>query len=417
MKTRFLFTLALCAVAEWYSFILMRSVLKSVPALWRGIGIAVYCLLTAGAWISVLFIKQIDWDLFPSMVRNLIIAFVMGWFIGKLLIASIMILDDLRRLFLWTGLEILPKRKATSLVTGNGITRSAFLKKLALLISASTVGGFVYGISNRYNYQVKRIKIPVKGLPAALSGIKILQLSDIHVGSFDDREAVMKGVALAMEERPDLIFFTGDLVNNKTDELFPYMDVFSQLKAPLGVYSVLGNHDYGDYFSWPSAAAKKENLESMIASHAQMGWKLLMNEHVVLEKNGAKFSVIGVENWSAKPQFPRHGNLTKAMQGIQDQDSSLNILLSHDPTHWDAEVRPRFPEIGLTLSGHTHGMQFGIEIPGFKWSPAKFVYARWAGLYQQGAQYLYVNRGFGFLGYPGRIGILPEITVLELVPA
>src|SRR5690606_22018507 len=288
------------------------------------------------------------------------------------------------------------------------------LKRIALLLGGTTLSGFVYGISNRYNYQVVKQQIKIPHLPEPLRGLKILHISDIHSGSFDNIEAVTKGVVKAMELKPDIIFFTGDLVNDRASEVLPYIPVFSALQAPMGVYSVLGNHDYGDYVSWPSAQAKQHNLEQLIAAHGKMGWKLLNNEHVVLEKQGAKIAIIGVENWSAKAHFPRHGNLQIATQGLNKKEVACSILLSHDPSHWDAEVRSNFPEIDLTLSGHTHGMQFGIEIPGFKWSPVKYMYPRWAGHYQQGNQQLYVNRGFGFLGYPGRLGILPEITLLEL---
>lgn len=414
MKTRFLITIALCGIAEYYSFVIIRSALKPLSPAWRIVITSLYLLLSAAAWVSVLFLKQINWDLLPDMLRNFTIAFVMGFFIGKLLIAFVMLLDDVRRIFLWAGLEMLPERKAASKVAGNGISRSLFLKQVALLLGATALGGFIYGISNRYNYRIKRISLKLDNLPAAFRGLKILQLSDIHAGSFDNPDAVAKGVATAMEEQADIIFFTGDLVNNTTAELKPYMDIFSRLRAPMGVYSILGNHDYGDYVTWPSEAAKMENLETMKAAQQQMGWRLLLNEHVVLEKDNECLAVIGIENWSAKLHFPRHGDLTQAYAGLEEAPVPLKILLSHDPSHWDAQVTSRFSDIDLTLSGHTHGMQFGVEIPGFKWSPVKYVYQRWAGLYRQGKQHLYVNRGFGFLGYPGRLGILPEITVIEL---
>src|SRR5690606_6050409 len=208
--------------------------------------------------------------------------------------------------------------------------------------------------------------------------------------------------------------FTGDLVNDRSSELEPYLDVFGSLSAPLGVYATLGNHDYGDYVKWPSEEAKRENLEQLMAYEQQMGWRLLMNEHVVLEHNGASFALIGVENWSENPRFPRLGDLQAAYKGLEGRDVPLKILLSHDPSHWDAQVLPEYKDIQLTLSGHTHGMQFGIELPWMKWSPSQYVYRQWAGLYAQSAQHLYVNRGFGFLGYQGRLGILPEVTIIEL---
>jgi predicted MPP superfamily phosphohydrolase len=217
-----------------------------------------------------------------------------------------------------------------------------------------------------------------------------------------------------MIEKPDLILFTGDLVNNKSEEIVPYIDVFKTLNAPLGVYSVLGNHDYGDYVSWPSDEAKKQNLDRLKQHHADMGWRLLMNEHVILERHNQKLALIGIENWGARG-FTKYGDMKKAVAGLEDSNIPVKILLSHDPSHWDAQVRKDYPDIALTLSGHTHGMQFGIEIPGFKWSPVQYLYKQWAGLYQENGQFLYVNRGFGFLGYQGRLGILPEITLIELV--
>lgn len=414
MKTRFLLFLLFCAIAELYSFVLIRSVVRSLSPLWRSLTLIAYVGVSIAVWAGIIFIKQINWAELPSGVRNFIIAFTFGFFIAKILMAAVMLIDDLRRFFVWAGLGIFPERNASSSVTGNGISRSVFLKRIALLLGGTTLSGFVYGISNRYNYQVVKQQIKIPHLPEPLRGLKILHISDIHSGSFDNIEAVTKGVVKAMELKPDIIFFTGDLVNDRASEVLPYIPVFSALQAPMGVYSVLGNHDYGDYVSWPSAQAKQHNLEQLIAAHGKMGWKLLNNEHVVLEKQGAKIAIIGVENWSEKAHFPRHGNLQIATQGLNKKEVACSILLSHDPSHWDAEVRSNFPEIDLTLSGHTHGMQFGIEIPGFKWSPVKYMYPRWAGHYQQGNQQLYVNRGFGFLGYPGRLGILPEITLLEL---
>jgi predicted MPP superfamily phosphohydrolase len=208
-----------------------------------------------------------------------------------------------------------------------------------------------------------------------------------------------------------VIFFTGDLVNDRHEEMLEYIDVFGRLKAPLGVYSTLGNHDYGDYVQWPSKEAKMANLEKLKTIHAQMGWRLLMNEHVVLQREADQIAVIGIENWSAKGRFPKYGKMAEAYAGTTQ--IPFKILLSHDPSHWEAEVIPQYNDVDLMLSGHTHGMQFGLENPYIKWSPVKWVYKQWAGLYESGNQKLYVNRGFGFIGYPGRVGILPEISVLE----
>jgi len=225
---------------------------------------------------------------------------------------------------------------------------------------------------------------------------------------------VEHGVRKVLEQQPDIILFSGDLVNDRATEMQEYMDIFRELKAPMGVFSTFGNHDYGDYASWPqNGISKQQNLINLARVHADLGWKLLMNEHVVLERDGQQIALLGIENWSAKARFPKYGKMAEAYKDTQQYP--FKILMSHDPSHWDAEVRPKYPDVDLTLSGHTHGMQFGVEIPGFKWSPVQYVYKQWAGLYEEGKQKLYVNRGFGFIGYPGRVGILPEITLIELV--
>jgi predicted MPP superfamily phosphohydrolase len=270
----------------------------------------------------------------------------------------------------------------------------------------------LYGFSNKYNYKIKKLSLHFPNLPASFKGLKIVQVSDIHSGSFTHKHAVQHGVEKILALKPDLILFTGDLVNNEATEMENYMDVFNQLRAPMGVYSVLGNHDYGDYKTWDSKADKILNLERLKAVHGELGWRLMMNENTLLEKNGEQIALIGIENWSNKARFPKYGDLKKAYAGTESVP--FKILMSHDPSHWDAEVRPKYNDIDLMLSGHTHGMQFGVEIPWLKWSPVQYVYKQWAGLYESGAQKLYVNRGFGFIGYPGRVGILPEITFIEL---
>jgi uncharacterized protein len=415
MQKRFLITLAFIVLGEVYSFILIRAAVKSLPNPWRAILFAGYILLTIVTWGSIFLFRKIDWAHLPHMTRNIFVAFTIGFFVAKILIATVMLIDDLRRIVLFLAAKIFPTVKASSVVAENGISRSQFLKSVALILGGLSVSGFLYGITNRYNYQVKKLKISFKNLPANFRGLKIVQISDIHAGSFDSKEAVLRGVEKILAQQPDIIFFTGDLVNNKAEEIKPYMDVFARLKAPLGVYSTLGNHDYGDYVQWDSAEAKAANLEELKQIHGYMGWKLMMNEHVVLEKGKDKIAVLGIENWGAKANFPKYGDMRKAYAGLPEKNVPFKILLSHDPSHFDAQVQSMYKDIDLTLSGHTHGMQFGVEIPGIKWSPVKYVYSKWAGLYQTGAQYLYVNRGYGFLGYPGRLGILPEITVIELV--
>jgi uncharacterized protein len=243
--------------------------------------------------------------------------------------------------------------------------------------------------------------------------LRMVHISDIHSGSFMDASAVQRGIDLINQQKPDVILFTGDLVNDRATEMEPFVKIFRQLKAPMGVFSTFGNHDYGDYVRWESDAAKLANQQQLRAVHAQMGWRLLWDENVLLEKEGATIGLIGVQNISGKSRFHSYGNLAKA--AAFDREVPFKVLLSHDPSHWESEVLQKFTDIDLTLSGHTHGMQFGVELPGFKFSPVQWMYRQWAGLYQQGTQHLYVNRGFGFIGYPGRVGILPEITVIDLV--
>lgn len=289
--------------------------------------------------------------------------------------------------------------------------RRAFITQLGLVLAAMPFLGIVYGIlKGKYDYTVHRHTLFFKDLPDAFDGLTITQLSDIHAGSFDNTEAVKRGVALANAQKSDLLFFTGDLVNNEAAELDPYMDIFGALKAPLGKFSILGNHDYGDYKYWPSAEAKSANLRQLKTHHKTLGFKLMLDENLEIERNGQKITLIGVENWGHG--FAQYGDLSRAMAGVAKD--SFKILLSHDPTHWEKQVKTLGNLIHLTLSGHTHGAQMGVEIMGFKWSPIKYRYPKWAGLYEENGRYLHINRGFGFLGFSGRVGILPEISVLTL---
>jgi predicted MPP superfamily phosphohydrolase len=334
-------------------------------------------------------------------------------FLAKLIASVFFLLDDIRRGIQWLVGKVFFRNTEGEQIEEAKISRSVSLSWMGLAVGGTLFSSLVYGFSNKYNYKVRKVKLNFSNLPTSFKGIKIVQLSDIHSGSFTNKAAVEKGVQKILQLKPDLILFTGDLVNNESGEMQDYMDVFNKLKAPMGVYSILGNHDYGDYKHWPSEEAKKENLEWLKQIQAQLGWRLLLDENVILERNNEQIALIGVQNWSALKRFPKYGNLEKAYQG--SEHLPFKILMSHDPTHWDAEVRPKYGDIDLMLAGHTHGMQFGVEIPGFKWSPVEYVYKEWAGLYEEGKQKLYVNRGYGFIGYPGRVGILPEITLFELV--
>jgi predicted MPP superfamily phosphohydrolase len=349
-----------------------------------------------------------------KIFRNYVFAILIGLFLAKLIGSLFFVADDIRRGALVLMNKIFPLSGAQYMgPEGQGIPRSTFLSWLGLGLGGTLFGTLLFGFGNKYNYQVKKIKLSFKNLPGAFKGMRMVHISDIHSGSFQDIRAVNKGIDLILKQQPDLIVFTGDLVNDRATEMEPYQNSFGRLTAPLGVFSTLGNHDYGDYVQWPTAQAKIDNLEALKKVHANMGWRLLMNEHVVLEKNGEKIALLGIENWGAKARFPKYGKMDLAHTGTEN--IPFKILLSHDPSHWDAQILPEYSSIDLMLSGHTHGMQFGLENPYFKWSPVQWMYKQWAGLYEHGSQKLYVNRGYGFIGYPGRVGILPEITVIELV--
>lgn len=287
------------------------------------------------------------------------------------------------------------------------ITRTGFA--LASLPFLALNAGMISGV---YDYRVRRVRLSLLNLPAAFEGMQIAQISDIHSGSFYNKQAVNRGIDLLMSLKADVVFFTGDLVNDRATEMTNYQDVFSRVKAPLGVFSILGNHDYGDYAAWPTAAAKRKNLDDLKKVHGLMGYQLLCNEHRKIRIGSDEIAILGVENWGSLSRFPKYGRVEDALNGATD--SPVKLLLSHDPTHWRAKILPNFKEIDATFSGHTHGMQMGIRTPHFQWSPVQYVYKEWAGLYKEGTQSLYVNVGYGFLGYPGRIGIYPEITLFTL---
>jgi predicted MPP superfamily phosphohydrolase len=375
----------------------------------------IFWLITALTIATVIALPYLRNQNTTPAIRIYPIAILLGVIIAKLLAVSFFLIDDVRRGVQWLVVQISTSNQSSAAGSEDvhSISRSTFLSWLGIAIGGTAFGTLLYGFKNQYNYQVKNIKLNFSNLPAAFRGLKVVHISDIHSGSFMNKAEVEKGIETINNLEPDVILFTGDLVNDRASEMVPYIEVFAKLKAPLGVYSTLGNHDYGDYAQWSSQAEKDENLEQLKAIHARMGWNLLLDESVKLEKEGEQIGLIGVQNISGKSSFHSYGNLQKAYS-----DSSgllFKILMSHDPSHWDAEVRPNYPDIDLTLSGHTHGMQFGVELPWLKWSPVQWMYRQWAGLYSEESQRLYVNRGFGFIGYPGRVGILPEITLIELV--
>jgi predicted MPP superfamily phosphohydrolase len=344
----------------------------------------------------------------------------------KLVMLPFLLVDDLRRLVI----RIFRKRKAevpVALPAGDysdvsevgekpeaeTISRSEFLIKAGLVAAAVPLTSLSWGIvSGAYDYQVRRRDLILPNLPKAFDGIKLGQISDIHSGSFYNRTAVNGGVDMLLAEKPDVIFFTGDLVNDMATEMRDYQNTFTRVKAPLGVYSTLGNHDYGDYhFGKESSPAKVKNLQDVIKTHKLMGYDLLMNENRRLKVDGEEIGILGIENWGMG-RFPKYGRMDLAVKNTDDLP--VKLLLSHDPSHWRGQVLPEYPQIDAMFSGHTHGMQFGVRVNDFQWSPVEYIYKEWAGLYREKQQQLYVNVGYGFLGYPGRVGILPEITIFTL---
>jgi hypothetical protein len=403
----------LLILLDVYVFYVVKALSQTTSQRTKTIVYAAYWSVSAVTILLLLLLPYLNWENWPKAARTYTFAIIVGLFFAKVIASVIFVIDDLRRLVQWASGKLFFRNTEAEGFSGEGISRSVFLSWLGLASGATLFGTLVYGFGNKYNYDVKRIKLAFDNLPGAFKGLKIVHISDIHSGSFTNKAGVQKGIHKIMNEKPDLILFTGDLVNDRAIEMKDYKEVFAQLTAPMGVYSILGNHDYGDYVRWESEAAKRENLEVLKTVHKEIGWRLLMNEHVVLEKRGEKIAVLGIENWGGKGRFPKYGKMHKAHPGTENYP--FKILLSHDPSHWEAEVLTKYSDVDLTLSGHTHGMQFGVEIPGFKWSPVQYMYKQWAGLYETGKQKLYVNRGFGFIGYPGRVGILPEITVMELI--
>ena len=331
----------------------------------------------------------------------------LAFFVPKLLIGTFLLTEDLVRI-IW-GISRQFVAQPETFLPG----RRRFVSNVAMITAALPFGALLYGMfRGKYQYQVLTYTLTFDDLPEAFDGYTIAHISDIHCGSFDDDEKVAYGISLVNEQNVDLILFTGDLVNNRADELDRWQGVLGNLMAPDGVYSVLGNHDYGDYVPWASAEEKAVNLNDLKGRQAKMGWQLLLNEHITIKRDDQELKLIGVENWG-KGGFKKSGDFQAATQGIDPE--SFKILMSHDPSHWEHQVKDHPMKVHLTLSGHTHGMQFGVDIPGLiKWSPVQYRYPFWAGIYKRNNKFLNVNRGFGFIGYPGRVGIKPEVSVIQL---
>ncbi|MDB4925294.1 metallophosphoesterase [Mucilaginibacter sp.] len=388
MKKRILSIILLWLFVDVYFFTAINTLTANTSAHWA------YWLVDVSIVAGVIFTifgrsrgdspKVISW----------LMALMLLSFVPKLVATPVLLLEDVTRL-----LRSFPPR-------------SVWVSQLALIIAAIPFFGLLFGLTRgRHHYQVHRETLYFPDLPEAFDGFTLTQLSDIHAGSFTSHKGVNKGIDMVNAQHSDVILFTGDLVNNKATEMDPWKESFARLSAPMGKYSVLGNHDYGDYIKWAGKDEKQTNLARLKKVHQEIGFRLLLDEAIAIEKDGQSITLIGVENWG-KGGFHKYGDLVKATEKIDN--SQFKILMSHDPSHWEAKTLNHLKHIDLTLAGHTHGMQFGIEIFGFKWSPIKYVYKQWAGLYKKKDRYLYVNRGFGFLGLKGRVGIWPEITVITL---
>ena len=364
-----------------------------------------FWLITIGVVIHLLYHWFCRGKVVWSAPQQYAIAGLLTWLIICLFVTLPLLLEDITRLIKAIF------RKPTN--APRIPSRRKFVSTLGWGLAAIPFASILYSIfKGKYNYKVWKYTLYFDNLPKAFDGYRITQISDIHCGSFDNYEKIRYGVDLINSQKSDVILFTGDLVNNLANEVHNWKSLFATLQAPDGVFSIMGNHDYGDYSSWETPEAKQQNLEHLFQLQKQMGWQLLLNEHCYLERNGEKIALIGVENWG-HGRFSKYGDLNKAMEGVNTED--FKILMSHDPTHWQEVVLPENKDIQLTLSGHTHGMQCGIEIPGWlKWSPSQYIYKDWGGIYEEGGKYLNVNRGFGYHAFPGRLGVWPEITVIEL---
>lgn len=405
-----LFFALLFLVIDYYVYQAVITVSKNWTDSWRlGTRLA-FWVPTLLSLSALLWWAFDDPYRYSANFRNWVITGLVATYFSKVFGVLLLFADDVQRGVRWAFTFF--KDSPTEKLPGEVISRSEFISKAALVATAVPFGAMAYGIiSGAHDYRVKRVTVKLPNLPRSFDGIKIGHLSDIHSGSFWNKTAVKGGVEMMLKEKPDLIFFTGDLVNNEASEVKDYLGIFDKLRAPLGVYSVTGNHDYGDYKSWTTREEKEQNFRNLVEAHKHMGFHILMNENKIIEQGGDKLAILGIENWGGG-RFAKYGKLNQAHQ--RTEEAAVKLLLSHDPSHWDAQVRPMYPDIDMAFAGHTHGFQFGVELGDFKWSPSQYAYKQWAGLYQEGQQYLYVNRGFGYLGYPGRLGMPPELTIVEL---
>ena len=403
MAFRLIILFVIIAIVELYSFQVIKTVTKSKWIL------IVYAVISVAAIVFITYeLMKFDRSVGQTKSTLITLGLLLLVLLPKLVLTFVLLLEDVTRILIGTVTHFMGHNSDSFLPE-----RIKFVSQVAIGLAAVPFLSLIYGMTiGKYNYKVIRQTLFFPDLPDAFDGFKITQISDIHSGSFDDENKIRYAIDLINEQESDLLLFTGDIVNAKADEMHPWIDIFKGIKKhEYGKYSVLGNHDYGAYLDWKSEKAKAENFVAIKDLHREIDFKLMLNENVKIKKGKDEIALIGVENWGK--HFGEFGDIDKASENVIATD--FKILMSHDPSHWEYIVKQHPKNIQLTLSGHTHGMQFGIEIPGyFKWSLAKYIYKQWAGLYEEFGRYVYVNRGFGFHAYPGRVGIMPEITVFEL---
>ena len=398
---RLIILFVIIVLLEVYAFQAIKTITKSkvIRYSWLFVSIAVYANF---AYVALTYDRTQGQTPQFQMAMGILLTVL----IPKLVVLIFMFGEDIYRWIL---------KLISAVTSGNTMPlagRRKFISQISLGLAAIPFVSFIYGIvQGKYNYKVLKYQLTFKDLPEAFDGFTITQISDIHSGSFTNKEKIQYGVDLINEQKSDIMLFTGDIVNNKADEMDNWIAVFDKLEAKEGKYSILGNHDYGDYMDWDNPQDKIDNFQKVKDIHKNIGFDLLLDEHRYLEKDGQKIALLGVENWGKG--FNQAGDLKRAAIGVEKED--FKILMSHDPSHWEEKVKKDPFNYQLTLSGHTHGLQMGIEIPGwFKWSPSKYAYKQWAGLYKEADRVINVNRGFGYHAFPGRVGIWPEITVIEL---
>lgn len=404
MILRILLLCIVLLIIDLYAFQALRTLIKVKWVL------VSYQILSLLLFIFIIYsFMQFDRSVGQTKQTMFTMGLVLLVYVPKMVLALVLLGEDIFRMAAASVNYFIKNNDKTTFFA----SRRKFVSQVGLGLAAVPFLSLIYGVTvGKYNYKVIRQQIFFPDLPEAFDGFTITQISDVHSGSFDNPEKINYAIDLVNEQNSDLILFTGDIVNTDAKEMHPWIATFNRIKKhEYGKYSVLGNHDYGEYITWPTEAAKEKNFQDIKNLYEQIGFKLMLNEHTFIEKGTDKIALVGVENWGQN--FKKAGDISKASEQLNKED--FKILMSHDPSHWDYEIKNHDKNFHLTLSGHTHGMQFGIEIPGyFKWSLAQYVYTQWAGLYENLGRYVYVNRGFGFHAYPGRVGIMPEITVIEL---